>query len=367
MDPTTEQATTPQSEPAVQILDAGGAPVSMPNAGLDASGQPLQAVRANAATAAGAAIHTPLTSFATGFPQEPVDELVDFFAPFVPVPLWYQYRAKALANQLGATDNDAVGPSGDVGRVVMDSESMVSDKLIFRGLETPFMYYDQQLASSMPGNSMEMERETRTEFLLGEIRRGRAYRVIQSIAASAKSPTSVTIYADDDPFAVLRDYVNAVKVEAGGPAYMRAVLGYDAFSGFQDHPVLNGTSAGVSRDVPPAMIANRLGLPEASIRVSWHQFVTTKQGKSASKSDVVGNLDLWLYVCHPQPNRNDNTWLKTFGLQSPQGGMMEVYTYNPTPNAEQIGARYFEKVTNTNTASNAAKRLQLTFDAGNRT
>lgn len=351
-----------------RVLDAAGRPIGMGSIGSDAQG--AHAVfRANAVTAQAAAVSPLLTGYANGYPQDNVQEIVDWFAPQVPVPAMFQYRNPALANELGTVTNDQVGFTGEPQIVAADPESLTAGQLIFRGLETPFTAQDKALAAAMLGNSADQERQRRVRFLLGQIRRGRAVRVYTAVAAAAGAATGVTIYKDDNPFAVLRTYLQNAILEAGSPEYVRICMGYANEAGFADHPLLNGISAGQHRVVTVEDIARGLGIPAKNIKTSWHQVVVTAQGRTAAKSVLIGSDQFWIYVCRPQPTAEDNSWLKTFTLAGQGSGNdpFAVYTYEPHPLFERIGLSYWELLKQTSAATYAKQRLALTWSSSNRT
>ncbi len=344
--------------PAGQFVeaDANGQPVRRANAG---AGQfPVE--RANANTIQAAAVAPVLTGYANGYPQDNVDQVVDFFAPGVPVPVIFQYRNPALANELGLDTKDQIGSTGIPQTVHFDPESLVPGQLMFRGLETPFTQQDRVLAGAMLGNTAERERQRRVRHLVGLIRRGRAYRVYAAVQAAAGSATAATIYADQDPFRALRSYFEAVILEAGSPEYVRVCLGYSAFNGFKDHAIANGAAAGLRRDLTLAEIAAHFGIPAANIMVSWHQVVATAQGRTAAKSVLIGADQMYIFACRPNPSEEDNSWIKTFRLEG-DGGSFEVYSHEPHPLYEMLGVTYWDLVKETNAGSDAAKRLALTF------
>jgi prepilin-type N-terminal cleavage/methylation domain-containing protein len=346
--------------PQFEILDAAGNSLGMAGQVEGNAGQ-YQVSRANATTMSAATISPELTAFATGHPPQAYEALLEHFAPFVPAPVIFQYRAKALANQMGSETRDEIGASGVPSVVYIDPESMVDARLMFRGLETPFSEQDRQMAT-IPGNSVEMERQDRVDFLLQNISGGRAVRTYAAIQAAAGAATAVTIYTDADPFKALRTYLEPVILEAGSPMNVRIVMGYQVLNGFKDHPLANGTGAGLRQGVTDAYIAEQLGIPQANIMTSWHQVVESKQGKTQSKSVLIGATQMYIYVCHPTPNRNDNSWLKTFTLNTtPDAGNLQTYTHNPHPMVEMIGTKYWELLKNTNAATNAKKRLAITF------
>lgn len=350
-----------------RVLDAQGRDMGMGTVAGEGDGR-YAVVRANAITAQAAAVSPLLTNYANGYPQDNVQEVVNWFAPQVPVPAIFQYRNPALANELGTVTNDQVGYTGEPQIVGIDPESLVPGQLIFRGLETSFTQQDRTLAAAMLGNSAELERQRRIRFLLGQVRRGRAARVYAAVAAAAGAASAVTIYKDDDPYKILRTYLQNAILEAGSPEYVRICMGYSNEAGFQDHPLLNGVTAGQRRTVTMADIALGLGIPAANLRTSWHQVVTTAQGRTAAKSVLIGGDQFWIFVCRPNPSEEDNSWMKTFTLAGQGNGQdpFSVYTYEPHPLFERMGLSYWEllKVTNSNTY--AVQRLALTWSASNR-
>jgi hypothetical protein len=268
-----------------------------------------------------------------------------------------------MANELGAEPDDRIGAAGLPQTIHADPESLVSDQLRFRGLETTLTEQDRQLAEAMLGNSADRERQRRIRFLVGQIRRGRAQRTYELVQSNAGSATPLTVYTDQDPYKALRSYLEAVILEAGSPAYVRVCMGYQVLSGFKDHPLANGVVAGLHHDVGVGEIASKLSLPEENVMVSWHQVVTTKQGRSAAKSVLIGADQVYIFVCRPTPDEEDNSWLKTFTLagQESMDGPFEVYTHTPHPLYETIGVKYWELLKNTNSNASAVKRLSLTF------
>jgi hypothetical protein len=345
-----------------RVLDASGRLLPRPQA-TGSDGQPYPALRANAITAQAAAVSPLLSGYANGYPADNVDEVVAFFAPNVPAPVLFQYRNPAMANELGAEPDDRIGAAGLPQTVHVDPESLVSDQLRFRGLETPLTEQDRQLAEAMLGNSADRERQRRIRFLVGQIRRGRAQRTYELVQSTAGSATSLTVHTDEDPYKALRGYLETVILEAGSPEYVRVCMGYQVLSGFKDHPLANGVVAGLHHDVTVGEIAGKLSLPEENLMVSWHQVVTTKQGRSAAKSVLIGADQLYVFVCRPTPDEEDNSWLKTFTLagQESVDGPFEVYTHDAHPLYENIGVKYWELQKNTNTSASAVKRLALTF------
>jgi len=348
-----------------QVLDAAGKPIGMASAATGAGGQPFAAMRANAVTAQAAAISPLLTGYANGYPADNVNQVVEFFSPTVPTPVIFQYRNPALANALGMEPKDQIGATGVPQTVHPDAASLTSGQLMFRGLETPFTEQDLRLAEGMLGNTADRERQRRVRFLVGTLRRGRAYRTYQLVQSTAGAATGLTIYTDQDPYKALRSYLEAVILEAGSPEYVRVCLGYQTLNGFKDHPLINGVGAGRHHDVTEAEIASKLGIPAKNLLVSWHQVCETKQGKTASKTVLIGATQMYIFVCRPTPDEEDNSWLKTFTLtgQADGDGLFSVYTHDPHPMYEQIGCSYWEKMVNTNTAANATKRLAVTFSA----
>lgn len=345
---------------AFAVLDPHGRPAAP-------AGEPgFEVARANAVAAAGGTVSPLLTGYANGVPQDNVSEVVNFLAPSVPVPVVFQYRTPSLSDQLGLEDKDQVGYSGVPSTVYPDSDSLVPGQLLFRGLETPFTEQDRRLADAVLGNSAERERQRRVRFLVGAIRRGRAYRTYAAVAAAAGAATDLTIYDDNDPFRELRAAMNAVILEAGSPAYVRVLMGYSVLAGFQDHPLVNGASGGLIREVSLGMIATKLGIPEANIMVSWHQVVTAKQGKTASRAVLIGADQMYVFVCRPTPSEEDNSWMKTFNLAG-QGGVndpFDVMSFQPHPLYEKILVSYWELLKVTNSNANAVKRYAVTFTAG---
>ena len=354
-----------------RVLDAHGREIGLANAERGADGAPFAVMRGNAVTAQGTAINQALTAYANGYPADNVGDVVNHFAPSVPVPLLFSYVAKDLANELGAEDADKIGATGEPSVVHMNPESRIAGQLLYRGLETPFTSQDQTIAGSMPGNSIERERQRRTRFLLGITRRGRALRTYALVQASASTATGVTIYLDQDPIKDLRDYINAVILEAGSPEYVSCCMGYAVLNGFQDHPILNGTALGYRNDLSLEQICSKMGLRPANCLVSYHQVVTTAQGKSAAKSTLIGSDQLYLHVCRPQPTEDDNSWLKTFSLAGTGAGAagsdpFSVYNYNLLGRGgERIGLDYWELQKRTNASANAFRRLAITFANSN--
>jgi len=341
-----------------RVLDAQGREVGMGNAMAGPDGTPYVAMRANAVTALAATVSPVLTAYANGYPQDAVDDVVNFLAPPVPAPAMFQYGVSSLANDLGEMSKDQIGASGIPSVIQEDPTSLTPGMLLFRGLETPFTEQDRIFAM-IPGSSPDKVRTRKTKFLVGTIRRGRAYRTYSAVAATAGSATAVTIYTDENPYKKLRSYLEAAILEAGSPAYVRILMGYSNLSGFMDHPLANGVAAGLHHDVTVGEIASKLGIPAANLMVSWHQITTTAQGKTAAKSVLIGADQMYIFVCRPTPDESDNSWLKMFTLDT--GSLYEMYTHFSHPLVEMIGSKYWEKLINTNTNTSAVKRLALTF------
>lgn len=332
-----------------------------------------QAVRAHAATASAATVDPILTDLATGYPMREIDEVMEWFMPETPVPLKFQYRAKVMQNVLGGTKNDQIGATGEARVIVPDPESLVAAELIFRGLETPITLWDEQAAAAGLGTSVAMLEAERAEFLIKQIRNGRVMRFVDVMNTAAGAATAVTIYTDQNPYQQLRTYLDAVILEAGGPQNVHVVMGYSTRNGFSDHPKLNGVADGQWHPVPDSSLATGFGIPESNIHVSWHQVVATKQGRSASKSVLLAADSFYVYVRNARPSREDNSWMHSFVLRGGIGngrtaatvtgrsGPIEMYRTPRGSNAYRLGGRYFDLQKATNTATNAKKRLTITW------
>lgn len=350
------QGGAPDNE--VTFYDADGNVCELPNAGQFQL-LPADGARAHASSASALMTNQRLTNFSSGLPNTPIDDLVDFLAPRVEVPIMFDYVIRDKSSERAVLQSDLVGADGMPPVVVRSDDATTSGKLLNRGAETPFTWYDQQIAAGNPGDSVERQRQRRTRFVLNAIRRGRASRVVAAAAAAAGAATVVTIAADADPIAAFKTYIALVAAEIESREYVRVLMGDDTWNSLTDHALLVGGTNYPRQDVTEAKVATMLGIRPENFKVSLHRAETAKQGKTSSRDTILGGNQVYIYGCYQQPDEDDPSFLKTFNMRMSGEGWYEVYIWPLGPHGERIGVRYFELVKATN--SSAVQRLAVTF------
>lgn len=343
----------------VQFVDSRGQALPFPRQGryqlLDASAD----ARGQAVTSAATVLDQQLTGYAVGYPAEPVDSLIDFVAPFVRAPIYFDYVSNATTNAMPVVDGDAVGADGLPPVIVKDPNTHASSKLIFRGVRVPFTSYDKKIAAA-GGLGVEAERQNRVAFGLNAIKRGRAARVIALMDSTHGGGHAVTVTkATDDPIQKFRAYITAIADIVGSLDYVRVLIGGTSWDSICDMPVLVGGSGGTGRqDVTIARLARGWNLRESNVRVTNHRVVSSVQGGTTATTTIVGGNQLWIFGAKDTPDSEDPSFLKTFSM--PLGpGFYQVSIQDLGGDNEMIWIEYFERVIATN--SSAADRLTLTF------
>jgi hypothetical protein len=338
-------------EPQLQILDARGNALT----GFVRDGNTI--TLGNASTALAAAPLQRLSTFAVGYPSDNADAVAQFIAPYVPAPIKFDYQVNPLANAFVGVEDDGIGANGLPMVIRGDAKSTVSATLQWRGLETPFTEFERQIAGSIPGGSVQMEEDERMQLLVESTRRGRLLRIIAAAAASTGGATAKTWNSSADPIYDLRAEIKTIANVAGGRQNVRILFGSDAFEVISNHATLKGGVQYAQQVVDEAYIARLLGLPVGNVMISYVQVVSSKQGKTTTKADLLTGGDLYLFGCVPTPNRQDGSFMKTFAMQM-AGGYYGAYSWQPHPNVTNLGLSYYERIAVTN--ATASKRLAVT-------
>jgi len=350
------QAISPED---VVIADPAGNALPDPAAPGGDDATPATAaglLAANASTAGANLQNQSLTSFVQAFPNDPMDDLVNFLCPPVPTGLKFEYFVRGKANAMGEASGDLNGVNGLPAVVSPDPASTESGMLVAHGLEFPFSQGEADMADATPGWSSEQELQDRLAWLNGLVRRGIAKRVLAAAATAAGSATSLTLGAAVDPIQAFETHIQTVADEMGGREYVRILLGSTAYSILKFHAKLAGGTNYAYMSNGLKRLADLFELPHENVRVSYHQVLTSKQGKTAASGRILTAAQTYVFGAHSRPNKRDRSFMKRFFMNT-NGAPMWVYDYEPHPMQQRRGLAYYELVKATNTS--AVKRLTL--------
>lgn len=337
-----------------QIVDARG----------NAAGAEIPAdrvARANASAATENAYAQTLSDFVVGQQDEEYQPLIDFLAPTVQAPFLFRYRVKNVANAFAVMENTGFGVNGRPQAIRLDKDSSVLGQLQSHGLMSWLTRDELDLSSADPQWGQDNEVESVTMDLRNMDLRGTLLRILSLFATSAGAAESLTWDAETNPVDAMRTNIKNVADEYGTRAGVRVVWGSDAWELFANHALIRGTGTEYPMQaVSMARAAELLGIPEGNMRVSYHQALTTKQGKTAAKSDAFTASQIYIYGASQNPSRNDNTFVKRF--RGPYNGQdLWAFRYGISdgsdPFRENFGFVYRELLSATN--SSAVERLTV--------
>jgi hypothetical protein len=269
--------------------------------------------RANAAASTKNAYAQTLSDYIQGFEVQDYMDLVNFMAPEVRAPFVFRYRVRNLANAFAIVENTGFGINGRPQIVRFDQDSMVTAQLQSHGLMTWLTKDEMDLANSDPQWGTNNEVNERTSELRMADRRGLLARVLSLFATTAGAAEALTWDATTNPITKLRTEIARVALAGGSRSGVRVVFGADAWEIVANHALLRGTGTNYPQmAVTMARIAELCGLPEANFKVSYHEVLSSLQGKTAAKTHAFTAAEVYVYWTSQSPTRNDNSVVKRF-------------------------------------------------------
>ena|GEM_PF-5288841 len=301
-------------------------------------------VLANASVALATAPVQRLTTYVNGLPIQPVEQLSNFLAPRVDAGLVFDYEVMDQDNQFAKIEDDVVGLNGLPGVVHWDPDSTTQKQLQFRGVETPYDHSAQQLDASIPGRSTAQGEQRRVRRLRAAIERGRLARIV-SLIGDTGSASDIDFSSDNDPISAIQDEIHDLLATCPVPRqYVRILFGSSGWKTLTQHAYLTGGGNFARQMVTRQQVADFLELPAENIQVSYVQAATSKQGKTAAKSVMVGGTTVLFFVSAPNAQDDgDASFAKTFSMRL-NGQYMYAYrnTTHQALNVYNVGLAYYE-------------------------
>lgn len=264
-----------------------------------------------------ATVNTALTSFASGVAQDVKSALADFIAPPVPVGVTDGHYKKFDEKNTFRVYNAKRGIGGAATRIHMDAEDPTFSCAPY-ALEAAIDDIERQKAGEF--------QQALEEAKIREVIVGASLSHEDEVLAKAKSidATSKTWGANADPIddidQAILDIVTATGMMPNG-----LVMSPGLWKLLKNHKnVVSRQRSTTDKAVDLGGFASMLLNPNIEIRLGLLSKDTAKEGKTASKSNIIGN-DILIFVGSQNPTTFDPSFMKTFRIGDIAAGNVTEY------------------------------------------
>ena len=264
-----------------------------------------------------ATVNTALTSFASGVAQDVRSALADFIAPPVPVGVTDGHYKKFDEKNTFRVYNAKRGIGGAATRIHMDAEDPTFSCAPY-ALEAAIDDIERQKAGEF--------QQALEEAKIREVIVGASLSHEDEVLAKAKSitATSKTWGASADPIDDIDQAILDI-VTATGMFPNRMVLGPGIWKLLKNHKnVVSRQRSTTDKAVDLGGFASMLLNPNIEIRLGLLSKDTAKEGKAASKQNIIGS-DILIFVGSQNPTTFDPSFMKTFRVGDISTGNVTEY------------------------------------------
>ena len=249
-----------------------------------------------------------LKNYAYGVAQDVGSKLADFIAPRVPVGVgtgMFKKFDDKNAFQIYDTSRAVGGKANRINFLSTDGKFDCSANALEISID------DQEREKAGDADSALEEAKTRTLVISACLAREK--RVIDLMAAASAGTSASCTIASDDPVAKIDEILEGIAIKTG-MLPNRMVLGLSAWRKIKNSAKVLGRIQGVKASgVSLSEFAGMLLNPQIDIRVAVLSKDAYKMGKTASKSEFVGDYG-YIFHGNDNPTQYDPGFMKTFSV-----------------------------------------------------
>jgi hypothetical protein len=278
-------------------------------------------LEANTSLFSDAHFNAPLTTYSLGWsnsnPQ--IEELLEFAAPAVQVPMRFHYR-KATNAEAYISEADDIRAIGAEFGTVKYTTTLVNDRVMNKGLT---IVEDQDDVVDEPGWEQERVNRIIRRLQLNDYRR--AIALLKGGTNDAQTWDGSTGTYGPDPDMGLMHRVVVGNASLGNPGLNRAVFGISAWQARVTAHRKVATAGGfASASMTPTEVARLVGLDD--IKLSRELYIATGTTKATVVDTTVGTTGIVLiYNAQSGQSKDDPSSIKRFWCPCKDGSRFRVY------------------------------------------
>lgn len=315
----------------------------------------VKEVIANASANLAAVPDTYLTSFIAGSPSTECQSVIDFIAPTIESPVKFSYRSVNQANALGILD-PLMGQNGEPAVIQFDNDSLVTGNLDVHAVELPYKGSEQQIDAQLW--SVQKAKEEKAMFLANILDRARLARLWALIDANTSGST-IDFSSDNDPIKAIQTEIDTLLALGIPLSSVKVLFGQSAWTSLKQHNYLVGGVYYSRESLTKMRLSDYLEIPAENIMVSNQLKVSSTQGATITRANVVTTADMLIFA--QDLNVYSPSCIKHFAART--NGSFK-YTYEEVKHAAlnniNLGVAVTEKFVVTNSSNMLYRTVSTT-------